>query len=263
MFGGGGSDYNPAIWKMEYVMENRLKRLIEGSESRTNSVTEKRYRKQRKEAKRSERRIKENVEKHYKTLHEELDRRQKWIDDRIESIRAPATRKRIASLEGLVSQLIRRVDKLEMSSRLGYPRKKIRNTFQRIYEYDEDDEEDDNYGRSVLMEQAEEYRKRDLSMKKKKKKKRRRRRRVVEEEDTEEEEEDETKTQKEEKDKISRIKKIQPKTIRIVESPYINHRHEKNDEDSLIMSSLNRTRQSLEESHGRCTAALRNAGIII
>ena len=56
MFGGGvgGSDSTPAIWKMEYVMENRLKRLIEGSESRTNSVTEKRYRKQRKEAKRSE-----------------------------------------------------------------------------------------------------------------------------------------------------------------------------------------------------------------
>ena len=42
MFGGGvgGSDSTPAIWKMEYVMENRLKRLIEGSESRTNSVTE-------------------------------------------------------------------------------------------------------------------------------------------------------------------------------------------------------------------------------
>ena len=85
----------------------------------------------------------------------------------------------------------------------------------------------------------------------------------MEEEDTSEEEEEETKKQKEEKEEISPIKKIQPKSIRFVESPYINLRHKKTDEDSSIMSSFNRTRQSLEESHGRCTAALRNAGIVI
>ena len=182
------------------------------------------------------------------------------IDDRIESIRAPATRKRIASLEGLVSQLIRRVDKLEMSSRLGgYQRKKNRNRFERIYDYEEDDEEDDNYGRSILMEQAEEYRKRDLS---KKKKRRRRKKRVVEEEDTsEEEEEEETKKQKEEKEEISPIKKIQPKTIRFVESPY-NVRHEKTDETSIYeFVQSNETESGGESRTMHCS--LRNAGIII
>ena len=249
MFGGGRDhDSTPAIWKMEYIMENRLKRLIDSSESRTNDVTEKRWRKQRKEANRRERRIKENVEKHYKSLHEELDRRQKWMDDRIESIRAPDTRRRMTSLEGLVAQLIRRVDKLEMSLRLGNSKNKNRNMFRRRYDYNEyaDDEEemDEEYEKSVLMEQAEEYRKRDLS-KKKRQNRRRRRQRVT----TEEEE-------------ISPIKKNHKETVRFVESPYINLRHEK-PENASIMSSFNRTRQSLEDSHGRCTAALRNAGIII
>jgi len=263
---------SPAYWKMEYVMETRLKKLIEGSESRTNKVSEKKWRKSRREAKKRETRMKDDIVQHYKSLHDELDRRQKWIDNKIETMRPAETRKRIATLEGIVSELRSRVDRLEMKLRLEkrYPEKKSRmylisSRDKFMYNYgdkDDYDNEEEGVERSILMEQAEEYRKRDR-LRKKKKDLGRRRKRVVEEGVSEDDVDDEKEDEEEKNEKEdSPIRKRVPKAVPLVQTPYINIQH-RGEDDLSIMSSFNRTRRSLEESHGRCTAALRNAGILL